>query len=551
VSTFAYDELSQVVAIKCANGIAASLSYDNANRLLRLSNVTTGGTTVSSFRYRYDNVGNKTSVAELGGGRVSWTYDSLYRLESERRSGAAAFAATYIYDAMGNAILKLDGANRTTQTFNRANQLASVLLNTTRTTFTYDMAGNVTLRKDQLNNRTTYTWDGESRLIRFVAANAGIYTYSYDADGRRVAIAQPGAVQLSVWDMENVFLDTDAFGSIQTEYTSSPQLYGCSVSRASGGNSVFYQFDGTGSTSSLTGSGGTVLGTFTYDAYGNIISGSGASDKLLYQGRVMYFWDNSTSLFYVRNRYYDPSIACFLSRDPVTAYSTWAFFGSMYNYVNNNPVNRNDPNGRQLGMIQKYWTCPTPIGLGSYIPPQCTLNLPLVQLPCPAEDRGCVVCFSCGALIGVTGGEPFYCPIVYNLPFSGNPPQGVIACTCVHEATHGMPQIARRSCSSNNGVGRLIAATPWDRDSSECNSFEAELQCLSNINFQNIPRSQQADFVSWVNYRMFRNKCVYHCPFDAERFWNDNFSTGTGRSWPQWLDALQIRHPINCGGAVK
>jgi RHS repeat-associated protein len=52
------------------------------------------------------------------------------------------------------------------------------------------------------------------------------------------------------------------------------------------------------------------------------------------------YTDPETGLIYLNHRYYDPSTAEFITRDPLVAIS-----GSTYGYVNDNPLNDTDPTG--------------------------------------------------------------------------------------------------------------------------------------------------------------------------------------------------------------
>ena len=75
VTSWSYDAASRVTANLLANGTLASSTYDNADQLLLLANLTSAGTTLSSFNYTYNSVGNRTQVVESNGDRVTWTYD--------------------------------------------------------------------------------------------------------------------------------------------------------------------------------------------------------------------------------------------------------------------------------------------------------------------------------------------------------------------------------------------------------------------------------------------------------------------------------------------
>jgi len=103
----------------------------------------------------------------------------------------------------------------------------------------------------------------------------------------------------------------------------------------------------------LRDSAGNAFARFSYDAYGNIrseqtfatalISASlavqiTAAQPLRYAG---YVWDAETGLYYCSARYYDPSVAAFISKDPIKAGGE----KSAYGYCAGDPVNGVDPSG--------------------------------------------------------------------------------------------------------------------------------------------------------------------------------------------------------------
>src|SRR5206468_5313617 len=121
----------------------ASYTYDDASRLTHLANMKSDGTTIiSSFDYAYDGAGNRMRVAEVDGNRVTWSYDNLYELTRERRSGANAYDITYTYDAAGNRRTKLENAVRTTYGYDACNEVLSLKDTTGTTTYTFDSNGN-------------------------------------------------------------------------------------------------------------------------------------------------------------------------------------------------------------------------------------------------------------------------------------------------------------------------------------------------------------------------------------------------------------------------
>jgi len=69
-------------------------SVDAPSNLTAQYNLTSSATIISSFDYEYDKTGNRTSVVEANGDRVTWSYDDTYQLTNEQRSGANAYKRT-------------------------------------------------------------------------------------------------------------------------------------------------------------------------------------------------------------------------------------------------------------------------------------------------------------------------------------------------------------------------------------------------------------------------------------------------------------------------
>ncbi|QPJ66754.1 MAG: RHS repeat-associated core domain-containing protein [Candidatus Nitrohelix vancouverensis] len=67
-------------------------------------------------------------------------------------------------------------------------------------------------------------------------------------------------------------------------------------------------------------------------------TGTAHRNRLKYTGREN---DYATGLYYYRARYYDPEVGRFLTEDPMG----FAAGINFYAYVNNNPINANDPSG--------------------------------------------------------------------------------------------------------------------------------------------------------------------------------------------------------------
>ena len=137
--------------------------------------------------------------------------------------------------------------------------------------------------------------------------------FKYDPFGRRIQKLGPGGVVNYVYDGDNVLEEVSASGALVARYT-----MGLGVDEPlamlRGGATYFYGQDGLGSTTALFTTSGAIAASYSYGAFGNLISGeSSVVNPYRYTGREL---DAETGLYYYRARYYDPAVGRFLSEDP-------------------------------------------------------------------------------------------------------------------------------------------------------------------------------------------------------------------------------------------
>jgi RHS repeat-associated protein len=105
----------------------------------------------------------------------------------------------------------------------------------------------------------------------------------------------------------------------------------------------YYLQDGQNSTRALTNAAGSITDTYTYSAFGELQNHTGATvNSYQYTGQQ---FDDSTGLYDLRARYYDPSVGRFLSQDNFPINFNHPMELNRYVYAANNPVNLSDPNG--------------------------------------------------------------------------------------------------------------------------------------------------------------------------------------------------------------
>ena len=103
-------------------------------------------------------------------------------------------------------------------------------------------------------------------------------------------------------------------------------------------------------TNVLDASGSTVA-SYTYNAWGKILSSSGAMasiNPLRYRG---YYFDSDTGLYYLKSRYYDPQIARFVNADDYVSSGQGIWGCNMFAYCLNSPVVHADYTGNIAGIL--------------------------------------------------------------------------------------------------------------------------------------------------------------------------------------------------------
>lgn len=94
---------------------------------------------------------------------------------------------------------------------------------------------------------------------------------------------------------------------------------------------------------SLTNVNGDIVKQYDYDPFGNIRSSSGTSNtNYEFQSQQL---DPESSMYFLRARYYDPTIGRFISKDPIKGSLMNPQTQNPYAYAANNPINLHDPSG--------------------------------------------------------------------------------------------------------------------------------------------------------------------------------------------------------------
>ena len=126
-----------------------------------------------------------------------------------------------------------------------------------------------------------------------------------------------------------------------------------------------FELDGTkyyflkniqGDVVNILNSSGQVVVTYTYDAWGKVLSITGTLASSVGQINPFryrsYYYDRETGFYYLQTRYYDPVVGRFLNSDSIIGANGGIQGYNMFAYCGNNPVIYNDPLGLMTTAIE-------------------------------------------------------------------------------------------------------------------------------------------------------------------------------------------------------
>jgi RHS repeat-associated protein/uncharacterized repeat protein (TIGR01451 family) len=358
-----YDSASRLSAINLPNGIVDNLSYDTSSMLTGMD-ATLGDSTVARSDYSYDPATAQRSSSTDLDGTTTYTYQDNGWLAS----------ATHAADSgLGTESFSYDGAgNRTSSTNTPA---ATVAYNTTgqlsaagNLAFTYDHEGNLTTKVDTSTGATSrYHWNADHQLTSLDLPDGSTSQYRYDPLGRRVETVESSHTTRYAYDAFNISASYNGTNTLLSSYVTMPTSARISdavspadvVELRRGTATSYYLHDGSGSTTTLTDQAGAVTARYRYSAFGTPLTGNGSDSIYTYTGAQ---YDQASGLYYLRDRYYDPSTGRFITQDaPTMSYynpplARWTHVDlgteasspmtlAPYAYAGDDPVNSSDPSG--------------------------------------------------------------------------------------------------------------------------------------------------------------------------------------------------------------
>jgi len=376
--TFELDANGNVTKIVYPDGYFVERAYDQLNRL---SAIKLNGATTNAVSFSYDPLSRRTNMAFSSGGSVAYDWqlnDDLTGLNNN--FVGSSLALTYGF----NSVHQITSQNFSDDQYSWHPGAAGSVA--------YDPAGS-TNQYPQVGGNP-FVYDGNGCLT-----SDGVWTHGYDTENHLLSSSMPGTDLAFVYDpfhrqaekaatttgtSKTRFIysgwqriaDYDSVsGALQNRYVYGTGLDEPLIQVSAAGGLTFLHANHQGSVLAVTDNAGAVINR---NAYGPFGEGSPTGTTFGYTGQR---YDSESGLQYFKRRYYDPASGRFLQPDPI-GYQIEAACGctcsggcggdaepsqlNLYAYVENDPLNSQDPFGLDGVVTTLVRTGVTSRGTGPY-----------------------------------------------------------------------------------------------------------------------------------------------------------------------------------------
>ena len=307
--------------------------------------------TNESITYNYDTV--KTTEQK------TYRYDSIGQLDySKVVKDGTTTETTYQYDDLGNRLRMTQNGVVTDYVYNELNQLESSKSTDTETnavisdiTYLYTSNGQLMNQCDVITGEyLEFTYDVKGQLISSQGTKEGKLTFSqtntYNGEGKRIRKVENDVITNYYYQGDHLLYTTDG-----TDNITSYNYFGLTdnilaTTRYDGDKTTYYLYnkDIHGSTSNIVTSTGTSAKGYTYDDFGKPTTYGSSTfyNEITYTGAI---YDDSTGLYYMSARYYDPDTGRFISQDTYRGEAKDSGTWNLYVYCASDPINYVDPTG--------------------------------------------------------------------------------------------------------------------------------------------------------------------------------------------------------------
>lgn len=346
--SYSYYDNGKLKEKQFGGGFCTKYNYYPSGKVSEISHQKAGNI-IEQFLYRYDKNGKKTMLQHTKQGVeensiYEYQYNAVGNLVSVRKNGIDE--ENYSYDAFGNRIWSKVRGNETEYTYNRLNQLIFMYDNCGEHQYTYDKRGN--LQGEYLQGKEVKRLEyGALDCLERVHMPDKKVVYEYNGFGHRIKrsyVENDGTVKKESCFFHDITKEFQNLLSIKQENSSINMLWdGGLLGEMQCGKGKYYLSDALMTPCNVL-SEGSVVASMQYDAFGNLLNSSYASESTF--GYTGYRMDEASGFYYANAREYSPKVGRFISKDINPGMITVPLTLNAYAYCMGDPINYYDPSGR-------------------------------------------------------------------------------------------------------------------------------------------------------------------------------------------------------------
>lgn len=330
-------------------------------------------TPIVSYRHEYDNVGNITKIMDAANSNrplAEYAYDELNQLVQEKiytysDSGTSIDTYTYAYDSAGNLLTeKKNGIITNSYTYSTG-PWSDMLTKVGNLSIGYDGSGNPLYYANKDSLYDDMSWENGRQLVHLTVEGSGLYSldFNYDSDGirtRKTVTPYRESTTVHTYVTQNGKVVRETIGSGSTAkvldflYDTSGRPFALKYSTNGGASfaTYYYVLNLQSDVVALMTESRAIVAQYTYNAWGKVLSATGAMadiNPIRYRG---YYYDAETGFYYLQSRYYDPANHRFINADAFASTGQGFLGYNMFAYCMSNPVMLNDSTGSfPIGII--------------------------------------------------------------------------------------------------------------------------------------------------------------------------------------------------------
>ncbi len=188
------------------------------------------------------------------------------------------------------------------------------------------------------------SWQG-GRQLAGMTDGAQTLSLAYNEAELRTEKTVGNVSRKYIWNDSQLLADVGPNDAFYFHYNSAGDMVGYTYKTASAETECLLVKNPQGDVERVISTDGTVLASYSYDAWGRVLTATGtlaAANPIRYRG---YYYDAETGLYYLNSRYYSPEFGRFISPDVFASTGQGLQGANMYAYCGNNPGSRIDTSG--------------------------------------------------------------------------------------------------------------------------------------------------------------------------------------------------------------